>query len=128
MKLKKILAAVLTAAMCVSMLAGCGSGGAEGQASEQAQSSGQAQEAASEDSGSGEPVKLTALYVKNALTKDVNEMEWLRQIEERAGVEIEWQQISADWDQKKNTLFGSGDIPDILISAGAALYGSGYEG
>ena len=117
MKLKKILAAVLTAAMCVSMLAGCGSGGAEGQASEQAQSSGQAQEAASEDSGSGEPVKLTALYVKNALTKDVNEMEWLRQIEERAGVEIEWQQISADWDQKKNTLFGSGDIPDILISA-----------
>lgn len=115
MKFRKILASVLTAAMCVSMFAGCGGG--NGTTEEKASEETQAQAETTDDSGSGEPVKLTALYVKNPLTKDVNEMEWLRQLEEEAGVEIEWQQISADWDQKKNTLFGSGDIPDILISA-----------
>jgi putative aldouronate transport system substrate-binding protein len=44
-------------------------------------------------------------------------MEWLRQVEEAAGVEIEWQEISADWDQIKAAMFASGDIPDLLFNA-----------
>ena len=42
-------------------------------------------------------------------------MEWLTKVEEQVGVDIEWQEISADWDQKKGALLAGGDIPDILI-------------
>lgn len=63
------------------------------------------------------PTKLTALYIKHPLTREFSEMEWLRQAEEIAGVEIEWQEISADWDQIKSTMFASGDIPDLLFTA-----------
>jgi putative aldouronate transport system substrate-binding protein len=66
-----------------------------------------------------EKVKLTALINKGSLTKDVNTMEWLKEIEEKAGVDIEWQQISADWDQKKPAMFASGEIPDLLFGATA---------
>lgn len=64
-----------------------------------------------------EPVKLRAIYVKHPLTREFSEMEWLREAEEIAGVEIEWQEISADWEQIKSTLFASGDIPDLLFTA-----------
>ena len=63
------------------------------------------------------PVKLRAVYIKHPLTREFSEMEWLRQAEEIANVDIEWQEISADWDQIKATMFASGDIPDLLFTA-----------
>ncbi|WP_425452235.1 extracellular solute-binding protein [Paenibacillus sambharensis] len=65
--------------------------------------------------GAGKTVKLTGLITKHPLTKPLAEMEWLQQVEEAAGVDIEWQEITADWDQKKGTMLASGDIPDIFI-------------
>lgn len=35
-------------------------------------------------------------------------MKWLMDLEEKANVDIEWQQISADWDQKKSALLQAG--------------------
>lgn len=64
-------------------------------------------------------IKLTALYNKFSLTKDVNQMQWLQELEDKCGVEIEWQQITADWDQKKSAMFASGNIPDLLFHATA---------
>lgn len=122
MVLKKVMAVFMVSAVCVLGIAGCG--GQPSQSGGDSQSGQAEQGKTSESSGSedvaadaGEKVKLTALISTHSLTKDVNEMEWLRQFEEAANVEIEWQQISADWDQKKSALFGSGDIPDILINA-----------
>lgn len=63
------------------------------------------------------PVKLTALFCKHPLTKDVTKMQWLTDLEKKNKVEVEWQQISADWDQKKSAMFASGEIPDLLFSA-----------
>jgi putative aldouronate transport system substrate-binding protein len=60
-------------------------------------------------------VKLTALINKHALTKDLNEMRWLRELSDKMGVEVEWTQISADWDQKKAPMLASGDVPDLFI-------------
>jgi putative aldouronate transport system substrate-binding protein len=60
-------------------------------------------------------VKLTALINKHALTKDLNEMKWLREVSDKVGVEIEWTQVSADWDQKKAPMLASGDVPDLFI-------------
>jgi len=66
-------------------------------------------------STSDKKAKLTAIMTKHALTKPLAEMEWLQKVEEAAGVEIEWQEITADWGQKKGTMLASGDIPDLFI-------------
>ena len=64
-----------------------------------------------------EKVKLTGLFVAHPLTKSVEEMQWLAEIEEDAGVEVEWEQIYTDWNQLKSTRLSSGNIPDIMINA-----------
>jgi len=63
----------------------------------------------------GGKVKLTAIITKHPLTKPLAEMEWLQAAEERAGVEIEWQEITADWGQKKGAMLASGDVPDLFV-------------
>ena len=68
-------------------------------------------------SAEGEKVKLTALFIAHPLTKDVNEMQWLKEIADAAGVEITWEVIYTDWNQIKSTRFASGDIPDLLFNA-----------
>lgn len=123
MNFKKVISLILVGVMSTATLGGCGSsGGDSGTISEE---SGSKNETVSKDSGK---TKLTALFVKHSLTKDVEEMEWLKKLEEEAGVEIEWQQISADWDQKKSTLFGSGDIPDLLFNATTDADYSQFDG
>lgn len=113
MKAKKWLAWILAGCLGISCLAGCGNtsgGGDETSAASVSTTQG-------EEKTNGETVKLTALISKHSLTKDVNEMEWLRLLEEENGVDVEWQQITADWDQKKSVMFAGGDIPDILVKA-----------
>lgn len=75
-----------------------------------------------------ETVELTALISKHSLTKDVNEMEWLTELEAQNGVSVEWQQITADWNQKKSVMFAGGDIPDILFKATATSDFATYNG
>jgi putative aldouronate transport system substrate-binding protein len=66
----------------------------------------------------GGKVKLTALAVKHGLAKDFDDMKWLAEVEEKAGVEIEWQQISSvDWIEKKAPMLASGDVPDLIFNA-----------
>ncbi len=100
---KRILASVLAGVMATSMIAGCGS------------SSGST--ASAPEKTSDGKTKLTALIVSHPLTQDINDMEWLQEIEDAAGVEIEWEQIYTDWDTTKATRFASGDIPDLLFNA-----------
>jgi putative aldouronate transport system substrate-binding protein len=64
---------------------------------------------------SGAKVQLTAIMVKHPLTKPLAEMEWLKKAEEESGVEIKWQEITADWGQKKGTMLASGDVPDLFV-------------
>lgn len=104
MLFKRIMAVSLAGCLVGAALTGCG-----GESESSANSNGSA-------SNNG-PTKLTAIIVKNSLTKDVNEMQWLSDLEKKANVDIEWQQISADWDQKKSALFASGEIPDLLFNA-----------
>lgn len=64
-------------------------------------------------------VKLTALITKHPLTKDLKDIEWLQEAEERAGVEIKWEEVMADWDQKKGAMLAGGDVPDLIIGPNA---------
>lgn len=64
-------------------------------------------------------VVLTGLITKHPLTKDLSEMEWLQEAEERAGVEIKWEEVTADWDQKKGAMLAGGDVPDLIVGPNA---------
>ncbi|GAA0291497.1 putative aldouronate transport system substrate-binding protein [Gracilibacillus halotolerans] len=64
-------------------------------------------------------VVLTGLITKHPLTKELENMEWLAEVEEKAGVQIKWEEVSADWDQKKGAMLASGEIPDIIIGPNA---------
>ena len=117
MKKKKLLAVVLTACVAVSGLAACQNTG------------GSSKKNSPKKSGeSGEKTKLTALISKHSLTKDVNKMEWLNMLEDENGVDVDWQQITADWDQKKSVMFAGGDIPDILMKATSTTDYTTYNG
>ncbi|WP_435925716.1 ABC transporter substrate-binding protein [Paenibacillus sp. DYY-L-2] len=104
---KKAIAFTSAVIVAASVLTGCGgSGGNEGK--DGADTPGDA-------AGNGQKVKLTAIVTKHPLTKPLAEMEWLQKVEETAGVDIEWQEITADWDQKKGTMLASGDVPDLFV-------------
>ncbi|MGP9613859.1 ABC transporter substrate-binding protein [Brachybacterium sp. AOP42-B2-9] len=74
--------------------------------------------------------ELRILVVKHALTKPMAEMGWTAALEEAAGMPIVWEEVSADWDQKKSTMLAAGDIPDLVVGTQAindtdlATYGS----
>lgn len=114
-KVKRILAVALLFAVLATTLVGCNNGGTQ----------------SSQDGSSDGKTKLTALFVKHSLTKDLNTMQWLMDLQERSNVEVEWQQISADWDQKKSPMFASGEIPDLLFGgttdADYVLYNGLFE-
>ncbi len=102
---KRLLAVTLSAAMASTLFAGM-----------------------SMSASAEEKVPLTGLFVSHSLTKSVDDMEWLQEIEDKAGVDVTWEQIYTDWDQTKSTRFASGDIPDILINATVASDYTTYDG
>ncbi len=83
------------------LLAGCGSGGDD--------------DASGGSGGSGGGEELKILVVKHALTRPMEDMAWVAELEEAADVSITWEEVSADWDQKKSTLLAAGDVPDLVI-------------
>ncbi|MBY3622028.1 extracellular solute-binding protein [Acinetobacter sp. CUI P1] len=104
--LSKVIKPVLALSLFGTILAGCGGGSNDGASSSNSGSS--------TNSTTG-TVKLKGIMLKHPLTQELSKMEWLTKVEEQVGVDIEWQEISADWDQKKGALLAGGDIPDILI-------------
>ncbi|WP_217708465.1 extracellular solute-binding protein [Metabacillus schmidteae] len=102
MKKKKLVSILITSCLAATTLAACS------------------------DKTSKEPEKtedgrvvLTGLITKHPLTKDVNDMEWLEEAEKRAGVDIKWEEVTADWDQKKGAMLAGGDIPDLIVGPNA---------
>ncbi|CAM4019315.1 ABC transporter substrate-binding protein [Paenibacillus alkaliterrae] len=107
MRKKAILFLSLILVLC-AVLTGCS--GSDG-----GNNSGSANDPSGNSGNSGAKVKLTAVITKHPLTKPLAEMEWLQQVEDAAGVDIEWQEITADWGQKKGTMLASGDVPDLFV-------------
>ncbi|OWA36608.1 ABC transporter substrate-binding protein [Saccharibacillus sp. O16] len=103
--MKKSLSILAVLALGAGLLSGCGGSDEEGASGGQTTPDGK--------------VKLTAIMTKHSLTQEFSKMEWLKKAEERAGVQIEWQEVSADWGQKKGALLAGGDIPDLIIGPNA---------
>lgn len=97
---RRVVSIVVASVMVMTALAGCG-GKSDGKVEK------------TEDG----KTKLKALFVSHSATQNIDDMKWVQEIEEAAGVEVEWEQIRQDWETVKSTRFASGDIPDILINA-----------
>ena len=98
--MKKKLLALFMAGIMVMGTAACGK-----EESAKAESNGTA------DSGDRE--KFTVTFIQNEWHGDPNEMEIFKKLEELANVEVEWQIYpSATWEDKKNLILSSGDLPE----------------
>lgn len=65
----------------------------------------------------GKPL-VKVLVVKNTNQDKMENMQWAKDLEKEAGVDIEWQEVTDDsWGQQKNPALSGGDIPDVLIRA-----------
>lgn len=103
MKKRGIAVLCLIGALAV-MCAGC-KGGVNGTGQEVSQA----------DVGGKEKEKIKVTFIKNEWHGDPNEMEIFKLLEEKTGVEVEWQVYSAaTWNDKKNLILSSGDLPDVF--------------
>lgn len=77
-----------------------------------------------------EPIVVTALTQIDPLNKDYNEMNILNRFDEGTNVDVQYECIAANvWEEKKNLILASGDVPDIFFGGGLsnsdiAKYGS----
>ena len=63
-----------------------------------------------------EPITLTAVVARNPMHGDFNEMPSIMKIEEKAGINLEFDQVpSSSYSEKLNLIFASGDLPDIVF-------------
>lgn len=126
--LKKCLAAILA----FMILAGCGRPTLE------IQEEGGESVAVQEDAGAsvtekdvgfqeeGYPIVEEPITLRIAVNrvvddkrKSLNDIEYLKELEEKTNIKIEWIEIgNTAWNEKKNLMFVSGDLPDAFLGEG----------
>ena len=119
---KKALSIGLAAVMTASMLAGCG-----GSNKDTAQSGGntagtQASDTAeAADNGTSEDIttyKIATVRWTDAWPVDFLESGFMKELEEKHGIKIEWQvYYDNDWQEQKSLLLASGDLPDAFFGS-----------
>ena len=119
---RKVLALVLTGAMTMTALAGCGSN--EQASTESAAGGAEATaEASNNFNETGYPIVNEQITLKvmmavrdsDSLTNP-DEMPAVQRLEELTNINIEWDMIKgSDWKTKTNLMFSSGEYPDIII-------------
>lgn len=120
MNKKRVTAVLLTAAMSLSLLAGCsGSGGTD------AESGTETKKDLSEfnldgslpivkDSSDMDPIKI-AIVIPAERTVSTDQLVMVKQMAEDTGIPIEWVDIPADGSAEKiNLLLNGGDYPDVF--------------
>lgn len=133
MKKKIVTSLVLTAAMATGLLAGCGSSSATTTSTADAGSSAESASetdvgasgtesdtAGTESADSGEKKTFDVATVRwtDAWPIDFLENGVMKQLEDQAGVDINWQvYYNADWSEQKSLLLASGDLPDAFCCA-----------
>lgn len=63
-----------------------------------------------------EPIVLSAIASRNPMHGDFNQMPSIDQIEQKAGITLDFEQIpSSSYSEKLNLLFASGSLPDMIF-------------
>lgn len=123
---KRILSLLLATTMCGVLLASCGGSADPTTPGGDDTTKGQGQ---TDDTNlPGEAIELTALITSHPLTKSIDEMEWVAEVEKSVGVNVTWEQIYTDWDTTKPTRFAAKDIPDLLFAATSTSDYATYSG
>ena len=115
---KRILSLLLAATLLAGSMTACGG---SGQASSPA--AGDAPSANFNATGYpvvNEPITITAMTFAAANSGDFNELSMLKEISEKTGVNVKFDQITGDaWTEKKNlTLAAGSDLPDLFYGGG----------
>ena len=114
---KKVLALLMAMALVVSAFAGCSGNGNSSTSEGDTSGSSTTESGDTGDTGdtSGELASLTAIVMRND-TESEYPYPIISQLQEEAGVSIEWQiQTQADWPTQKSVLLASGEIPDLFF-------------
>lgn len=136
-KRRKAIAAVLSMAMTLSLLAGCGGAQTESQegtgtqtgsvAAETGSTAAETGSAAAEGTASGvpelplqEPVTIDVMAMADpSVSVDYENMAFWKMVEEETGVKVNWTVAKGDeFTQKKNLMFASGEYPDVIFGGG----------
>ena len=117
MKFKKIVCALLALGMVASMTA-CSSGsGGTGSTSSTSGESGTGETSSAEGSSQTE-FDITIVRWSEAWGMDFSDTAFLREINEKLGVTINWQAFwASDWSEQKSLLLASGDLPDAFFGS-----------
>jgi len=129
---KRVIALLLTGAMLMAALAGCGGNSSDTSGSDGTTSAHDAdsQQGASEGDASdnfnaeGYPIVKEEITLKVMLAiRDTDtmiapeEMPAVQRLDELTGIKTEWEVVkAADWPTKLNLMFASGEYPDVIIA------------
>lgn len=119
--LKKGLSVFLAAAMTAGMLAGCGA--APGSASGGSGAGTPADAGAGSSSAQGASAEVPTFKIATVRWTDTWPVDFLesgvmKELEEKAGVNIEWQiYYNSDWAEQKSLILASGDLPDAFLGS-----------
>lgn len=121
--MKKVWVVILVVTMLTGILSGCkGSDSEQSEAetgSSTASTSTETGNTETDSASSKEPITLKVMLQIRDVDSlvPVEEMELIKELEEKTGVHVEWDVIkAADWTTKLNLMFASGEYPDIIIS------------
>lgn len=123
---KEILVGILAASMIAAMLGGCGSTDSAGTADTSAgtesaaeqETAGQTQEESASSSDEVPTFTVATVRWTDAWPTDFLESGVMKQLEEEAGVNIEWQvYYNSDWSEQKSLILASGDLPDAFLGS-----------
>lgn len=147
---KRIVAAMLTGVMAVSVLSGC-SGGKKAPDTTTAATTGTAAAQGAADDGispgaaagapiSAEPITIRVFAAKGVDVGDYSSFDYLNEYCEKNNIKVEWECVNLDLvDDRMNVIVASGDLPDMfwgltnkqyeqLKQAGALASIQGYLG
>lgn len=66
------------------------------------------------DKGQEEAV-IHVLVTTHAWTKDIEDIPSFQELSEKTGVKVVWEQVRSGWEEKKNAILSSGDVPDVFL-------------
>lgn len=114
--LRRGIALGLTGMMAAALLTGCGAKAALQEADTQAHA---ADASYLNETGYPivrEPVELNVMIAVGPMSGDFNEMPVFKDLEEKTGIKINFEQVSPTaWAERKNLALASQDMPDIII-------------
>lgn len=122
---RRLFSAMLTGAMVMGLLAGCGNGGGGQSSAGGTDSSSTAEASQGEDSQSAESADdgvetftIATVRWTDAWPNDFMNEGVMKQLEEKHNIKINWQvYYNSDWTEQKSLLLASGDLPDAFFGS-----------